>query len=111
MVCSLVRGAADGLLLSVMPVMTARRVFAGKNTLAVALIALLASLIAAAAYHAGYPELRNASLLSPVIGNGSITLSYLLGRNPLAPILAHVAMHVAAVFHGPEGVMQLPPHC
>ncbi len=31
-------------------------------------------------------------------------------RRPLPAVLARVAMHLAAVLHGMEGVAQLPPH-
>jgi hypothetical protein len=45
-----------------------------------------------------------------VVGNAIITSSYLLTGSPLAAILFHVAMHVAAVLHGMETTLQLPPH-
>ena len=73
-------------------------------------VALLASLGVAAAYHLGFAEFRGPSLAGPLIGNGIITLSYLLTGSPVAPILAHVIMHAAAVFHGMETTAQLPPH-
>lgn len=45
-----------------------------------------------------------------MVGNAIITSSYLLTRSPLAAILSHVAMRVAAVLHGMETTLQLPPH-
>jgi hypothetical protein len=45
-----------------------------------------------------------------LIGNAVVTAAYLLAGNPLAPVLAHVIMHVAAVLHGMETTMQQPPH-
>jgi hypothetical protein len=112
----IVYGGADALLLSVVPVAVvygtrgieemrdsrARMRWAG--------VALLASLGVAAAYHLGFAEFRGPSLAGPLIGNGIITLSYLLTGSPVAPILAHVIMHAAAVFHGMETTAQLPPH-
>jgi hypothetical protein len=45
-----------------------------------------------------------------MVGNAIITSSYLLTGSPLAVILSHVAMHVAAVLHGMETSLPLPPH-
>jgi membrane protease YdiL (CAAX protease family) len=73
-------------------------------------MALLASAVVTALYHLGFAEYRGAQVLQPVLGNSIITLAYLLSGNPLAPILAHVMMHGAAVLHGPETTLQLPPH-
>ena len=41
------------------------------------------------------------------VGNAIITSSYLLTGSPLAAILSHVAMHVAAVLHGMETRMDI----
>jgi len=113
----LVYGAVDGLLLSVVPVLATEHLAGGRDRpgtgfarLAIGAAALLASMAVAAAYHFGYPEFQNASLLRPVIGNAVITSSYLVSRNPVSPVLAHVIMHVAAVLHGPGSTVQLPPH-
>jgi hypothetical protein len=48
--------------------------------------------------------------MQPLIGNVLITLTYLLTGSPVAPIVSHVMMHVAAVMHGMATTMQLPPH-
>ena len=111
-----VYGVLDALLLSVVPVLsvygsrppeqlrrrTARVGWGG--------VALLASLVVTAAYHLGFTEFRGPTLLQPLIGNAVVTAGYLLTGSPLAAILAHVIMHVAAVFQGMEGTVQLPPH-
>jgi hypothetical protein len=39
-----------------------------------------------------------------------ISLGYVVTGNPLAAIIAHATMHVAAVLQGAEGTVQLPPH-
>jgi hypothetical protein len=49
-------------------------------------------------------------MVSVVIGNVIITSSYLLTGSPLAAVVTHVIMHVAAVLHGMETTLQLPPH-
>ena len=45
-----------------------------------------------------------------IVGVGVQSLACLLTGNPLPAILAHVAMHLTAVLHGMESVVQLPPH-
>ena len=113
-----VYGALDALLLSVMPVLATFQAFtalgwtqtlAGK--LLVGAIALIVSLLVTVAYHLGYPEYRAAGgVRGPSIGNGVISLGYLLTNNPIAAVFSHIAMHIAGVLHGPTTVMQLPPH-
>jgi len=111
----LVYGAVDGIFLSVFPVVMTSQAFInlGDTTLGkigVALLALIASELITLAYHAGYPEFRNSSLISAAIGNGIITAAYLVSLNPISSIGSHVAMHIAAVWHGSERTVQLPPH-
>lgn len=38
------------------------------------------------------------------------TAAYLLARSPIAAVGGHVVMHVAAVLHGIDTTIQLPPH-
>jgi hypothetical protein len=83
--------AVDGVFLTVIPV-------------------LAASLFVTAAYLWGYAEFGGAKVLAPMMGDAIITLGYLLTGNPITPVVAHVAMHVAAVLHGMETAVQLPPH-
>ncbi len=102
----LVYGAVDGLFLSVMPVVAAGRAAPGNGRLA----ALLASGLVTAAYHLGYPEFRGAAVLGPVAGNSVLTAAYLVTGSPIAAVGGHVVMHVAAVLHGIDTTVQLPPH-
>ncbi|PWE16836.1 hypothetical protein DDZ18_11635 [Marinicauda salina] len=73
-------------------------------------LALLASLAVTAAYHAGFPEFRGAAMLAPLVGNGVIALAYVASRSPASAILAHVALHGAAVLNAPPAGGPLPPH-
>jgi hypothetical protein len=95
-----VYGAIDGLLLNVFPVLAVQG----------ASFALVASLALTAIYHLGYTEFQSALIVSVMIGNAIITLTYLLSGNPLAAVATHVIMHVGAVLHGMETTLQLPPH-
>lgn len=108
-------GIVDTLLLTILPVAAVFGAFGDgersrAGSLAVAGVALASSLAVTAVYHLGYEEFRGGALAGPLIGNGIVSLAYLLARNPIAPGLAHVAMHVAAVVHGMETAVQLPPH-
>jgi hypothetical protein len=112
-----VYGIADALLLTVLPVTAIWRAFStvgwtdrwlGKLTAGV--VAFAASLGATAAYHVGYVEFRGSQVLDPLIGNGTMTLGYLLTRSPLTTLGAHIALHVASVLHGVETTVTLPPH-
>lgn len=110
-------GIMDALLLNVMPVLAVwngcvqagwTATWAGK--IGAGLLALGASLLVAFAYHIGYVEYRNKSVVLVLIGNALITLATLLSANPLGAILSHTIMHVAAVIQGPDTTIQLPPH-
>lgn len=111
-----VYGVADALLLSVIPVLSVYGTLSAETLqlprarLRWGIVALLASAFVTAAYHWGFAEYRGPQVLQPVIGTVAITLAYLLSGNPLAPIVAHVIMHGASVFHGLETTVQLPPH-
>jgi hypothetical protein len=110
-------GLMDALLLTVLPVLATWQAFTLLNwtgnwpgKILVGIIAILASVLVTAAYHLGYPEYRGTGFFGPVIGNTAMTLGYLITNNPLAAIFSHIAMHIAAVLHGPASVIQLPPH-
>lgn len=110
-------GLIDGLFLNVMPVLAAwngleslgwSSSWAGRT--GVGGLALSASLLVAFAYHVGYPEFRNRRVGLVLVGNGLITLAFLVSGNPLGAIISHVVMHLAAVLRGPDTTLQLPPH-
>lgn len=113
-----VYGLVDALLLSVLPVLATWQGFSAlgwtgslPGKFFVGGIAILASLFVTVVYHLGYPECRAvAGIAGPTIGNGAMTLGYVLANNPIAAMFSHVAMHIAGVLHGPATVIQLPPH-
>ena len=110
-------GAMDALFLNVMPIVAVWHSFSAAGwavdwpgKIAAGALGLLASLLVTLLYHLGYPEFRNRRVLLVLFGNALITLAYLVSTNPLGAVLSHVAMHVAAVYQGPETMIQLPPH-
>lgn len=110
-------GLCDALLLSVLPILTVKLAFADtvwsdnwSGKVLFILLGLLSSIVVTTAYHLGYPEFRGRKVIWPNIGNGVLSLAYLLTMNPLAAILPHIAMHIAAIMHGPKTTMQVPPH-
>lgn len=113
----LVYGIVDGLFLNVMPVLAVRLAFPLPvwrdpflARVVVAALALGASLLVCILYHLGYSEFRNNSMRFVILGNAIITLSFIVSGNPLAAVLSHAIMHVAAVIRGSETAIQLPPH-
>ena len=114
----IVYGGMDALLLSVLPVLATWQAFsmlgwtAGwPGKILVGLIAFLLSLFVTISYHLGFAEYRRPrGVVGPTIGNGVMSLGYLLTNNPLTAIISHIGMHIAGVLHGPASVMQLPPH-
>ena len=113
----IVYGVVDALLLTVLPVAVTWRAFSTAGwtvswpgKLATGMAAFAASLGVTAAYHLGYAEYRGPQVVDPLIGNGVMTLGYLLTGSPLTAIGAHIALHVASVLHGVETTVTLPPH-
>ena len=113
----LVYGLMDSLLLSVIPVLAVMIAFTDPfwtqnwfGKICLGLFGLLASFFVTTAYHLGYPEFRGKKVLWPNIGNGVLSLAFIITMNPLAAILPHMAMHVAAMIHGKETTGQVPPH-
>jgi|SRR5579864_3195646 len=112
-----VYGTTDALLLSVLPLFATWQALSSLGwthrwfgRVASGALALIASLAVAGAYHLGFPEFRGASVVAPIIGNGVISFASLLTMSPIAAVGAHIAMHIAAVLHGAETTLQLPPH-
>jgi hypothetical protein len=112
----LIYGAADAMALTVLPITLVRSDWplpsrgSWRHAALAWLYGLALSLAVTAAYHSGYPEFRGAALAAPLIGAVVFALSMLLTGSPLAPVLGHIAMHVAAVLYGYDTAVQLPPH-
>jgi hypothetical protein len=110
-------GLSDALLLSVIPILAVKSILGDSflvngwiGKIGFIIIGLFASFFATTIYHLGYPEFRGKKVIWPNIGNGVLSLAYLLTMNPLAAILPHIAMHITAMIHGCETTGQVPPH-
>jgi hypothetical protein len=110
-------GLSDALLLSVIPIVAVNLAFSDSvwingwpEKVGIGGIALIASILVTTIYHLGYPEFRGKKVVWPIIGNGILSLAYLLTMNPLAAILPHIGMHITAMVHGRETTGQVPPH-
>ena len=110
-------GLVDALLLSVLPILAVRLAVTNvalfdswSGKILFIILGLLASFFATTIYHLGYPEFRGKKVIWPNVGNGVLSLAYLLTMNPLAAILPHITMHIVAMMHGPKTTGQVPPH-
>jgi hypothetical protein len=118
-----VYGTAEGLLLSVLPVLVTWQAFGtvgwtsgtGKVLVAGA-AAILASLAMIVIHHLGYRGFRDPAILATVMtGCGLLSVAYLLTASPLAAVGGHIIMHMAANLHGvelspyPTGVVPIGP--
>lgn len=110
----LVYGTAEGLLLSVLPVLitwqTASALGWTQSPLGVVcagVVAIVASLLVIAVHHLGYREFRGGPQLAGArLPCGLLSLAYLLTGNPLAAALGHSIAHSGAILRG----LELPPH-
>jgi hypothetical protein len=110
-----VYGAAEGLLLSVLPVVVIWQGFAGAGWthgwrgILAGLVSLAASAVVIGVHHLGYREFRGEGLRNmrfPVMGCSVLSLGYLVTASPIAAMGGHFILHVAMMIRGVE----LPPH-
>lgn len=110
----LLYGAAEGVLLSVLPVLAAWQSFdllgwtettagaVGSGVLAIAASALVIWI-----HHLGYREYRGTrEILLPIVGCGVLSLAYLLTCSPIAPVGGHFLLHAGALVRG----VAMPPY-
>jgi hypothetical protein len=112
-----VYGAAEALLVNVVPMMAAWRAFhdAGwtgsmRGKAAAATFTMAANMIVTAAYNLGFPEFRGIEITGPLSGNLLIGAGFVFAPNPIISIISHVILHVASVLAGGDGPVNLPPH-
>jgi hypothetical protein len=106
-----VYGVAEGLLLSVLPVLITWQIFAavgwtsGWTAVGAAVAALLASLVVIVVHHLGYAEFRSRRMVQAVIGCSVLSIVYLLTGSPLSAVLGHIVLHAGLLRQG----QVLPP--
>ena len=113
-----VYGAADGVLLSVFPILAVVAAFSSRPLrersrralTGIAALALAVSLLFTAVYHLGYPDFRGEKLRKPLIGDVVWSVPTLATLSPLGAPLAHIGLHVTAVVHAYHTDTFLPPH-
>lgn len=112
-----VYGATDGFLLSVFPILVVFAAFAGTRLdrrfagkVVIGVVALVASLVMTAVYHAGYSDFRSSKVRKPLAGDLVWSVPTLVTLNPVGSPIAHVGLHVSAVLHSYQTDTFLPPH-
>ncbi len=112
-----VYGTADGLLLSVFPILVVFAALSGstlnasrRGKVAIGAVALLASVAMTAVYHLGYSDFRSEKLRKPVLGDMIWSVPTLVTLNPVGAPIAHIGLHASAVFHSYDTQVFLPPH-
>jgi len=103
-----VYGAAEGVLLSVLPIAIAWQALRslGWASVPAATVAVLASVVLVVVHHLGYWEFRGPLMKYAVIMCTGLSVAYVLTGNPMTPIVGHIVLHVAMLQRGVE----LPPH-
>jgi hypothetical protein len=108
-----VYGIAEGVLLSALPALivwnaadTAGWTDGSGGQFTASVVALGASLLVIAVHHFGYWDYRSRQVLPVMAGCGLLTVAFLATGSVLAPVIGHIAMHVAGVWNG----IELPPH-
>ena len=107
-----VYGAAEGLLLSVLPVVVIWQGFAGSRGtdgwrgVAAGVLALAASALVIVVHHLGYREFRNRRIVQALGACLVLSVGYLLTGSPIAAIGGHIVLHLAMLRRG----LELPPH-
>ena len=107
-----VYGAAEGLLLSVLPVIVVWQGFVGSRGtdgwrgVAAGVLALAASALVIVVHHLGYRDFRNRRIVQALFACLVLSLGYLLTGSPIAAIGGHIVLHLAMLRRG----LELPPH-
>lgn len=113
----LLYGMADGLMLSAFPILVVFAMFGTTKlrerilrTVAIGVVALVASMAMTAVYHVGYSDFRSEKLRKPVAGDVMWSVPTLVTLNPIGAPIAHAGLHTSAVLHSYETDTFLPPH-
>jgi len=114
----IVYGAADGVLLSVFPILAVVAAFSARPlrersrraVVGIGAVALVVSMLFTAVYHLGYPDFRGEKLRKPLIGDVVWSAPTLATFSPIGAPIAHIGLHLSAVVHAYNTDTFLPPH-
>lgn len=113
----IVYGLADGLLLSAFPILIVFAAFAGtklnrrlRGKVVIGVVALVATMVMTAVYHAGYSDFRSDKVRRPLTGDVMWSVPTLVTLNPIGAPIAHATLHTTAVLHSYDTDVYLPPH-
>jgi len=114
----IVYGAADGVLLSVFPILAVVAAFSARPlrersrraVVGIGAVALVVSMLFTAVYHIGYSDFRGEKLRKPLIGDVVWSAPTLATFSPIGAPIAHIGLHVSAVVHAYNTDTFLPPH-
>lgn len=113
----IVYGLADGLLLSAFPILVVFAAFAGtklnrrlRGKVVIGVVALVATMVMTAVYHAGYSDFRSDKVRRPLTGDVMWSVPTLVTLNPIGAPIAHATLHTTAVLHSYDTDVYLPPH-
>jgi hypothetical protein len=104
----LLYGAAEGLLLSALPVLAAWQSFhllgwtaTTPGAIGAGALTIGASAVVIWVHHLGYREFRGSGEMRlPIVGCALLSLAYLLTQSPLAPVGGHFLLHAGAKVRG-----------
>ena len=107
-------GAAEGVLLSALPVLAAWQSFrllgwtdTTLGAIGSGALAVLASAVVIWVHHLGYREFRTTrAIVLPIIACGILSIAYLLTRSAIAPVGGHFLTHAAMELRG----VDMPPY-
>jgi hypothetical protein len=107
-------GAAEGMLLSVLPVLAAWQSFqqlgwtdSAAGAVGSGVLALGASVLVIWVHHLGYREFRgNPDIIMPILACGVLSVAYLLTQSVIAPVGGHFLLHTGISARG----LSMPPY-
>ena len=108
-------GTVDGVILHAFPWLVVwRGLDAEISTLGrrirAGILAWISILLITTVYHLGYADFRSEKIVQPNVGSTIMSIPTLVSANPIASVVSHVFLHVAAVVHTPHTELFLPPH-
>jgi hypothetical protein len=111
----LVYGTVDGVILHAFPWLVVWRgldaeISTLRGKIRAGFVAWISILLITTIYHLGYADFRSEKIIQPNVGSTIMSIPTLVTANPVASVVSHGFLHVAAVAHSPHTELFLPPH-